>query len=642
MLIVNYLFQVARSKTLRISHALNSTMATPEQYVACRQRVLETVGEHLARGQPDTTTDKLTGFMASHYFHVKSKKQFQELEDNFAWAVTEYKVVSFDTESRRLSQDLWGGLESYLIGTFDGSVYDFSVPDLKKEAEQDGSLVAGDLTTVLPYPVVDVLENKRILKIGSDAGADSVQDEELGISTGPVICSQILHQLANEISPSKDYATGHGLGRVADDLYGVTHKHNTKHSDQPEAWRKHANFRLYDWVKPLKSFAFVYRALDATLPLCLISWIIRSFVVEHLVSKELVCGPFYRLLRAITRPALAKGGGFWTKGTARNPSQWKACTVRKGTGNLRDSVKSSDPEETRETRQGEDEKISGTSSGQPEDGHELYAVEVVEISSDDEEGEMLVDAIGEVEVLDENKKEVQLTFKTTVHPNDVDLTGRDLELAREELEDGRRILTLNRKKKLPESARRPSGYTRTPSGSIKKKMRRRDQKSRFKCLNPGMRANNKYRFKPVLHRWCTYCGKTTHSKRDEEGNLLCPAFRRQLKSLVKQEPEDECMYKLCSNRIGHRTAVCPTMAQRCPECWLRGHQREQHCSEVEAQESFKRMFEEHADWHPLLSLRHEDPQWGFYYIKREKKCTVKYDELIKMSVAEAMKLIERM
>ena len=639
-------------------------MTSAAEYVQCRRNLLEIFDEQIERSQPDTTTDRLTGFTRDHYYHIKTYANFAAVEEQFLGAIDKFRVCSFDSESRRLSTDLWGGLESYLIGTYDGSVYDFSIPDLKRQAEEDCSLIPGKLSSILPSVVVRVLESRKVLKLGSDAGADSFDDEELGINTSPVVCTQILHQLADGMSPTREFATGHGLGRVAADIYYYTHKPKVGKFEQPAAWRKHANFHLYDWSKPLKNYAFVYRALDAALPLCLLSWILRAYLREHAISKALVCGPLFKLLHTVAQPALAIGTGVWTKGSVKNPSRWKPRTNRKGTGTITEILESEAAEETRFTREKEAEDAEAQIS-QRED-REIIEVEIVEES--ESEDEMIVDAIGEVGVVEEKQKNYPVVVFSKSVPNGGGITSLDLQSTQEELaelENGAKDPLsgfLSKKRKMIRGAQNLLGFTGAPGGKRVKlggaqrlsgrtgtsmgggaqKKRRRARESVFVRMTAKMRAENKFKFKPALTRWCGYCSRTTHSKRDSKNVPMCPAFRRQLRNLVTQVPAtEECLYKLCENKIGHRTAVCPYMSERCSKCWLRGHAAGK-CPDESQRDGYKSMFEEYADESPLLSQRHHDPNWGFYYIKKSQSCMMKYDELVEMSVKDAMNAIQKM
>ena len=617
-----------------------TTMPSSREYAKKRRALLEIFNYHIDNCRPDYSTHKLTGHMKENYHHIKSLEEFREVEEKFADAVCRFCVISFDTENKRLVENTWDGLDSYLIGTYDGSTYDFSIPDLRAEAARQDRLVYGDLATVLPCTVTHALEDRRILKLGSDAGRDAYQDEDMGISVGPVVCTQILHGLVDGISPSNDLVSGapgtcNGLGRIAYDIYGVTHKLDVKRFEQPSAWAKHAKLQLYDWKRPLSEYARLYRALDASLPLLLLSWILRSFVDEHLVSKELVCGRFDKLLHAVAKPALAKGVQFWTKGSAQKPSRSMGKTCRTGTGTLPSVLESHDPNESRLTRkiEAEEEEEQGLSDNPEEEEQER---KVVLVSEEEEEEEMIVDAVGELEVAREEEEAVDIAVESHSRPNEACLTSLDLQLTTEELagtEDNPTEPQISIKRK-----------TIRLRNSGAKHRSRRAKDTKFRRATRLQIEKNKYKFRPLLHRWCSYCARTTHSKRNSQNQPICPAFRKQLRKIVRQEPlETECLYRHCADPTGHRTSACSTLAGRCQRCYLRGH-KERECADGKAaQEKFLEEFEKFADAHPLLCKRHNDPEWGFFYItkERQKKKKFVYSELLKCEVQNAIHMTKK-
>ena len=590
-------------------------------------RTLEIFNDHIIKCKPDYQTHKLTGHLRDNYFHIKTLAEFKAVEEQFVDAVGRFCVVSFDTECRRGVENPWDALESYLIGTYDGSTFDFSIPDLRKEALEQQRLTFGDLATVLPSTVTQALEDRRIIKLGSDAGRDAFQDEDMGLNVGPLVCTQVLHGLVDGMSPSNDLVSGapgtcNGLGRIAYDIFGVTHKIDTKRFDQPKAWRKHARFTLYDWAKPLSEYTFLYRALDAALPLLLLSWTLRSFIDEHLVSKELVCGKFNELLHAVAKPALVKGVPFWTRGTAKNASRCVGKICRIGTGSLPEVLASADPGETRETRKKEADQAEKEGGLDELSDDEVLEVQIVE----EEEEELVVDAVGGMEVVQEDEEVVVLEVKERAEANEAVLTSLDLQLTTEEMGE--------------------NGMERSeeedPTVNLKrrkdKRMKRRAPKSSFKYAK-GIREDNKYKFKPKLHRWCSFCAKTTHSRRDRDKKPMCPAFRRHLRTIVRQQPvEQECLYKHCDNRTEHRTNACPVLASRCETCWLRGHQAKQCLRSAEAQRRFLQDFEEYADCHPLLRHRFQEPAWGFFRVKKTHTAAYSYEGLLKADISYAIHL----
>ena len=76
------LFQVACSVTLE-SHRRSTTMTSAAEYVRCRRNLLKIFDEQIERSQPDTTTDRLTGFTRDHYYHIKTYADFAVVEEQF-------------------------------------------------------------------------------------------------------------------------------------------------------------------------------------------------------------------------------------------------------------------------------------------------------------------------------------------------------------------------------------------------------------------------------------------------------------------------------------------------------------------------------------------------------------------------------
>ena len=623
-------------------------MASGEEYTERRRELLQSFDAHIEQCRPDPTTPELTKVLKERYHYIQSYAQWREVEEGFASAVLEYGVISFDTESQRLVKDAWAGLDSYLIGTYSGDIYDLSIPDLKRESAKEGRLEQGNLASVLPITVVRVLEDRKVLKLGSDAGRDALQDEELGLHIGPVFCVQILHGLVNDISPSQDLVSGapgqcNGLGRQAFDIFGMTHKEKVGKFFQPAAWKPHAHYKIYDWRKPLSGYAFLYRALDACLPMVLLSWILKNYLESHQIAKALVCGPLKTLLKTVAKPAKAKGSWFFSKAKAGSVSRPIAQTYRKGTGRLPDVLESDDPEENRQTREAEVEEVeskkkeSGASECavvseqllRSDDGLDEENSRQVVLIDEESEEEMMTDAIGQVEVPNEEDATTVITVESECHPNGEGLTSQDLQMIREELNQTEAV----------EEVSAPANSLRRRRG--KRLHLRRSWDSKFKRANVEKRKDNKFRFRPLLHKWCSYCGRTTHSKRDKNRRPICQAFRRQLSQLVQQKPADEeCMYGWCKSRTGHRTGVCPVMSSRCRTCYLRGHEEDECHQDPFSLERYKKEFELHADQHPLLSQRREEPAWGFFYIKNGQNVSYTYSQLLEMPVQEAIKRLK--
>ena len=263
------------------------------RYLEARQRHLSAVKGQLNTCKPNIHAAGANAVLLEKYTEIRSVKDWEGAEKHFVQMAREFKVISYDTESFKKGTDSWSALESIIIGLFDGTCLDLNIVSLKKEAHQNGKEIVGDLRSVLPNAVVDILADGSVFKLGSQIGIDAVHDQdEFKLEVNPVFDCQVLHcKVEDELSVTD--LEGHGMGRLCYDIFRCDYKPQDQikyfrryGQGQPKAWQKHAHHRVYEWKRPLSPYAKQYKILDSLMPLSCLSWIVEHSLENHLVSRQ--------------------------------------------------------------------------------------------------------------------------------------------------------------------------------------------------------------------------------------------------------------------------------------------------------------------------------------------------------------------
>ena len=360
---------------------------------------------------------------------------------------------------------------------------------------------------------------------------------------------------------------------------------------RPRAWRSFTNpLKLYQWTEPLKDFQLLYKYLDATVPLCLLAYVAKAGLEMRLLPLQ---SELKTLLQIVVSPFRVSGRWIATKKSKRD----HVASQLLGDGVLFPPASAAEDVDT------------------DEEGDVL-------LHPDDDEL-ALVDS-GQAEAVAEPMTEPptrQIQVVDQADPLGIGASEEDLVYARTHLN--------------PETGPDSYTYKRTAAGCVKR--RRHCPTSTFTFHHKKIVSENSQLPEPKMFRRCTFCGSSTHSKRDKEGQPACKSFRSQLQlAAFNQAIPDLCTYTRCkAGRKSHTTSACPTLLCRCYSCHLRGHSSGD-CpgNNAQALEEFKAAFESFADQNALLKRRFVEPSWGFY----EPKQKIDYAAMISLPVADALKL----
>lgn len=573
----------------------------------------------IERFRPHTSRGSLTPEMEEHYHRIASYEDYVSLGKQMEQEIETHALCTWDIEETLHLSDPWLKKEGMLIGTL-GGVYDLDVMALKREArcEFNGSQ---DWREILPISLVRLLENSNIAKLGSAIATDAFGELKFGLHVKGLYCTQELARLAAENhSPSREeYATGDrtGFSRISTDVWGFSYKPNERQFPVPRAWR--CTHNLYNWTKPLTPFARLYRFLDGVIPLVYLAWLLKRGLAMEDLPTHLCKLPMSLLLRTLATPAEVECSHRRNKKNELRP-----VSIRVGQGELFDAVaalpnpSAREPEEDEVEHRVEDERQVKVRH-QDEDKHqvEVESQVLVEYESEDEDESRGNEAEKTLEVK-HGHTTLKLRLERESPPNHYAVTDDDIEQTK------RAILRelAGRAAQIPNDGKKRG---RTIPGT---------------CFrhNKAKRENNYKRLQPLILRHCSFCGLSSHSKRANNGTILCPTYRVQMRAIVLHEKAPyACDYVHCSNPLSHLTKVCPDLAGRCTNCRQRGHDKSRCPGHVEAAlSSMRDEFEKLADNHVLLADRRKNPEWGFHDFLLENKGKLQYAKLLKMPVLKAL------
>ncbi len=146
---------------------------------------------------------------------------------------------------------------------------------------------------------------------------------------------------------------------------------------------------------------------------------------------------------------------------------------------------------------------------------------------------------------------------------------------------------------------------------------------------------NPYVRHPLWGKHCQVCGIGKHAAKNKEGDTTCP--------LLKETGWIGCGYRRCRT-TGHRTIVCPALHQICPLCYHRGHDRYAGCATWSPLQWRVALgdFEECAPEGLYTTSRQHDERWGFWAAKSGTPYPypVAYKDLLELGVAEADRALQ--
>ena len=610
-------------------------------YYERRQEHLLAVRHHIDINRPDTeTTPKLTSTMRQNHFEILCQADFERVRERFGKDCEE-GILTYDSESLRLN----GSLDSILLGGMSGACYDFSIRDLKREVSRQNSDQQMALSHVLPQSVVDALRDPSIMKLGSKAWEDAEDDYyKYELVVEPVYEMQALYPDAEEdVFPRRDNRNhAYGIGSVSYSLYKADFKPRSK--NRPSAWARYMHYTLYDWHRPLTSYARLYRHLDSQVPIVLVSKIAEYLLQHHLVSKSLVSGPLKNLRKAVLSHYQAHSLGVHRRGTqtffdavvSQDPGDTREARVmehrlaesgevvgrtfqvQEETCSTRGAdVPSTVDERTRQRNETVKRKRSTSRAAKKRRSHSDRADDSEELQLHPNRDDLAIDdernpdtSETETEALTGGPEKKEWAWQTT---------SRDLEFAKNHL-----------------MCKTSGSYYR----NVNERKGRRGMVNAFKKVRRNQAKTNKFRDLPTLDKMCLFCGSSTHSKRFKHGDPMCGHFKQNLVQRVKGGNPKPCNYPLCENPDCHQTEACVTLMNRCKKCRHRGH-IERDCREGDpaGQEEQRKLFEEHAKNHCLLKKRFEVSSLGFHNV-RASCGAVSYKLLLSLPVADAREFLD--
>ena len=481
-----------------------------------------------------------------------------------------------------------------LAGTVTGRVVIFHLKELKEEANNP-EITTDSLVELLPKEFQDLLQNKDVVKIGSEITRDLVDLKIRGIDIHTTANTRSLFHSFGGIFNSFNPTNKYGLGFISEVLTDINYK---------PTWANRVRFKripfLYAWKEENWMFSEGYMRNDALVPCLLVLTLAKRRIHRKLTRETTLKGAIlelYEILGTIPkRPELEFIESEEEAEIEIRMKEYEATKAMRFGGN----------EDTPYTIQ-----LSGDASKVP----------IHEWSDND-----LRFKIGTEQGIGEKYDPEVVTY----YDSDGDRPNRALPVQAEEV--NRPNLALH-DQKASESCVLPahifnldrlgsvriaceSGTEPVTSNKRKRKVMDKVQPEcpakKFKACDGRPRSvPNERRISPTFDMLCMFCGSDKHTmylpgKRDL---VQCPSY---------QPPrEDLCEYRHCDDRSSHLTAVCHRLHDRCHACKFRGHHKS-ICERFTTTE-FRNEFEKTADLGVFTSWRFDNPNWGFYWIEDDAR-----------------------